>query len=103
MVGGRWGSGGDAKCVGKSVGILLLLAGGIPMLGEGSLGEFRLGLLLLLPLFNEPVLALLLLVMRSSLLDAALRGSTKSGWAGAGAGLGADTVGLAMLLTAAGG
>lgn len=102
MVGGRCGSGGEARCVGNSVGILLLLAAGIPMLGEGSLAEFRLGLLLP-PLLNEPVLALLLLVMRSSLLDAALRGSKKFGWMGAGAGLGDDTVELVMVLTAAGG
>lgn len=102
MVGGRCGSGGDAKCVGNSVGILLLLAAGIPMLGEGSLAEFRLGLLLLPPLFSEPVLALMLVVW-SSLLDVALRGSTKSGCTGVEAGLGANAVGLVMVLTAAGG
>lgn len=65
------------------------------MFGEVSLAEFRLGLLLP-PLFSEPVLVL----VGSSLLDAALRGSTKSGWAG----LGPDAVaGLWMVLVAAGG
>jgi hypothetical protein len=65
------------------------------MVGEVSLAEFRLGLLLP-PLFSEPVLVL----ERSSLLDAALKGSTKFGWAG----LGSDAVvGLGMVLTAAGG